>query len=121
MIQALVVDDVRAMVDGICRMLALLDIQAAPAYGSRAAIIQLNENTPDVVFLDLNMPGLGGTDVISYMQREPRLAEVPVIVVTSDDQAETAERVRTLGARDLLVKPVKFEDLEAVLRKIGLL
>jgi CheY-like chemotaxis protein len=121
MIQALVVDDVRAMVDGICRMLALLDIQAAPAYGSRAAIIQLNENTPDVVFLDLNMPGLGGMDVISYMQREPRLAEVPVIVVTSDDQAETAERVRTLGARDLLVKPVKFEDLEAVLRKIGLL
>jgi CheY-like chemotaxis protein len=121
MVQALVVDDVRAMVDGICRMLALLDIQAAPAYGSRAAIIHLNDSTPDVVFMDLNMPGLGGIDVISYMQREPRLAKVPVIVVTSDDQPETAERVRILGARDLLVKPVQVEDLESVLRKIGLL
>jgi chemosensory pili system protein ChpA (sensor histidine kinase/response regulator) len=120
MTQALVVDDVRAMVDGICNMLTLLGIQSAPAYGSRAAIIYLNEHTPDVVFMDLNMPGLGGMDVISYMQREPRLAEVPIIVVTSDDQPETAERAKALGAQDLLVKPVKYEDLEATLIKIKL-
>ncbi len=121
MVKALVVDDVRAMVDGICRMLSLLDIHAEPAYGARAAIIYLNEYTPDVVFMDLNMPGLGGLDVISYMGREPRLAAVPVIVVTSDDQPETAEQVLALGARALLVKPVKFDDLEAVLKKIGLI
>jgi len=102
-------------------MLSLLDIQADPAYGARAAIIYLNEDTPDVVFMDLNMPGLGGLDVISYRGREPRLAAVPVIVVTSDDQPETAEQVLALGARALLVKPVKFDDLEAVLKKIGLI
>ena len=121
MVKALVVDDVRAMVDGICRMLTLLDIQADPAYGSRAAIIYLNGQTPDVVLMDLNMPGLGGMDVISYMTREPHLADVPVIVVTSDDQPETAERVRALGARALLIKPVKFDDLETALKKIGLI
>ncbi len=118
---ALVVDDVRAMVDGICKMLTLLGIQSTPAYGSRAAIIYLNENTPDVVFMDLNMPGLGGMDVISYMQREPRLAEVPIIVVTSDDQPETAERAKNLGAQAFLVKPVKYEDLEVTLKNINLI
>lgn len=118
MIQALVVDDVREMADGLCRMLALLDVKAEAAYGARAAIIYLNENSPDVVFMDLNMPGLGGMDVISYMQREPRLAGVPVIVVTSDDQPQTAERARALGVRDLLVKPVQCESIEAVLHKI---
>ena len=121
MIKALVVDDVRAIVDGICQMLELLRIQTEPAYGARAAITLMNQYTPDVVFLDLNMPGLGGMDVISYMTREPRLAFVPVIVVTSDDQPETAERVRALGARALLVKPVKLDELEAVLRKTGLI
>jgi len=121
MTYALVVDDVRAMVDGIIRMLTLLGIQSAPAYGSRAAILYLNDNTPDVVFMDLNMPGLGGMDVISYMQREPRLAKVPIIVVTSDDQPETADRAKALGARALLVKPVKYEDLEATLKTISLI
>ena len=121
MIQALVVDDVRQMVDSLCQMLALLDVQAAPAYGARAAIEILNENTPDVVFMDLNMPGLGGMDVIRYMQREPRLAAVPVIVVTSDDQPLTAQRTQALGVRTLLVKPVQVDSIEAALKKIGLL
>ena len=120
MITALVVDDVRSMVDSMCRMLSLLEVQAVPAYGSRSAITYLNDNTPTVVFMDLNMPGLGGMDVISYMQREPRLATVPVIVVTSDDQPQTAERAKALGARDLLVKPVQMDDLEAVLKKFNL-
>jgi CheY-like chemotaxis protein len=120
MIQALVVDDVREMVDSLCRMLTLLAVQATPAYGSRAAILILNDNHPDVVFMDLSMPGLGGMDVISYMQREPRLAEVPVVVVTSDDQPETADHARALGVRGLLIKPVRFEDLESILKQIGL-
>jgi CheY-like chemotaxis protein len=121
MISALVVDDTHEMADSLCRMLSLLDVQAKPAYGSRAGIMYLNDNTPQIVFMDINMPGLGGMDVISYMNREPRLAEVPVVVVTSDDQPETAERARALGAREIIIKPATIEGLELVLRKIGLI
>ena len=60
-------------------------------------------------------------DVIKYMQREPRLAAVPVIVITSDDQPQTAARAHSLGVRALLVKPVQIDNIESVLRKIGLL
>lgn len=121
MTQALVVDDIRQMVDSLCQMLALLNVPAIPAYGARAAIEILNECTPDVVFMDLNMPGLGGMDVIRYMQREPRLAAVPVIVVTSDDQPVTAQRAKALGVAALLVKPVQMDGIESALKKIGLL
>ena len=121
MIHALVVDDMRDMADSLCRMLALMDLQATPVYSSRAAIIFMNEQTPEIVFMDLNMPGMGGMEVISYMQREPRLAEVPVIVVTSDDQPQTAQQARDLGAREILVKPVRYEDIEKVLNRIDLL
>ena len=121
MIQALVVDDMRDMADSLCRMLTLMNFQATPVYSSRAAILFLNEQTPEIVFMDLNMPGMGGMEVISYMQREPRLAEVPVVVVTSDDQPQTAKRAWDLGVRGILVKPVKYEEIEQELKKLGLL
>ena len=121
MIHALVVDDMRDMADSLCRMLSLMDFQATPVYSSRAAILFMNEQTPEIVFMDLNMPGMGGMEVISYMQREPRLAEVPVVVVTSDDQPQTAQRAWDLGVREILVKPVQYEVIEQVLKKLGLL
>jgi CheY-like chemotaxis protein len=53
-------------------MLQLLEIQARPAYGVRAGLLALNEAVPDVVFLDLNMPGLSGFEVLAYLRRDPR-------------------------------------------------
>jgi len=118
---ALVVDDAREMADSFCRMLTLLDIQAYAAYGSRAALVSLNEKAPDIVFVDLNMPGLGGFEVIGYLRRDPRLETIPIFVVTSDDQEETAEKAKQLGALDILIKPVSFETVEAALKKAKLL
>ncbi|NIW45224.1 MAG: response regulator, partial [candidate division Zixibacteria bacterium] len=67
-------------------MLKFFDIEGQATYGARSALTTLKNMTPSVVFLDLNMPGLTGFDVLSYLRREPRLSQVPVIVVTSDDQ-----------------------------------
>ena len=121
MIQALVVDDVRQTADSLCQMLSLLDIAARPAYGAKPALLALNEMVPDVVFLDVNMPGLGGFEVLTYMRREPRLYRVPVVVVTSDDQPETAEKMLEAGAAQVLIKPASFETIEGALQATGLI
>ncbi len=120
MIRALVIDDVRQMADSLCQMLSLLDVQAYPAYGVRAGLLALNEFKPDVIFLDLNMPGLSGFDVLAYVHRDPRLADIPMVVVTSDDEKLTRERALEGGALDLIVKPASFESIEAALRAAGL-
>ncbi len=117
MINAMVIDDNRITADSLCRLLTLLDIHTHPAYGPRAAMLALEEQTPDVVFVDINMPGIDGFEVISFLRREPRLSKIPIIVVTSDDQPETAKRAKDTGAIDVIIKPVMFDSIESALEK----
>jgi len=121
MTTALVIDDNKQTTDALVHMLRFWDIAARPALGPGAAMTILREDTPDIVFLDLNMPGVNGFEILSYLRREPRLAGVPVIVVTSDDQPETGERALKEGARVVVLKPVMLDILEAALKKIGML
>lgn len=120
MIQALVIDDNRSTADSMVRVLKALGIQARPAYGPGPAMAILRAEAPRVIFLDINMPGVTGFDILSFVSREPRLANVPVIVCTSDDQPQTRANAMQGGARDFLVKPVTVDALEQSLKKIGL-
>jgi CheY-like chemotaxis protein len=101
-------------------MLELLGVTARAAYGPRAAILHIERAVPDVVFLDINMPGVTGFDLMTYLRRDPRLEKVYMVVITSDDQPETAQRALDTGALTTLIKPIDVERLEVVLRKIGL-
>ncbi len=120
MASALVIEDNRQMADSLCQMLDLLGVKARPAYGPRAAILSMSERVPDVIFTDINLPGVNGFEIIAYLRRLPQLAQVPIVIVTSDDQPETARRAREIGAQDLLIKPVSFEMLEKVLSDLKL-
>jgi CheY-like chemotaxis protein len=81
----------------------------------------LSEVTPNIVFLDINMPGANGFEVLAYLRREPRLVGVPVIIVTSDDQPETTQRAIAGGASAVVLKPVMVTILEGALKKAGIL
>lgn len=118
---ALVIDDNREMADSLCDILKMLGLEAYPVYGSRTAIMALSKKIPDVVFLDINMPGVSGFEVLSFMARDPRLQDVPVFVITSDDQPQTAEKARKTGALMTIVKPPTLGALENALKKVGLL
>ncbi len=119
--EALVVDDNRTTANSICRMLELLGVNARAAYGPRAAILHVERFIPDVVFLDINMPGVTGFDLMTYLRRDPRLENVHMVVITSDDQPETARRAIDTGALITLIKPIDMERLERVLSKIGMI
>jgi CheY-like chemotaxis protein len=118
---ALVIDDNRQTADSLCQMLSFLDMEVLPSYGPRAAILALKESTPSIIFLDLNLPGIDGFEIMAYLRREPRFASVPVVVVTSDDQPETAVKARRTGALLVMVKPVTLESLERVLHTAKLI
>jgi chemosensory pili system protein ChpA (sensor histidine kinase/response regulator) len=117
----LVVDDNHNMADLLKKMVEIHELEARAAYGARAALEVLKTETPVALFVDLNMPGLTGFDVIGYMRNEPRLADVPVIVVTSDDQPETRQRVREIGAKQFVVKPIAMDQVDTILSGLGLI
>jgi len=121
MISALVIDDHRDAADTVCRMLELLDVTARPAYGPREAMLLLKDYSPDIVFLDINMPGVDGFEVMSYLRRFPDMQNTPIVFVTSDDQPETAGRVRKTGALLIIIKPATVDSLEGALKKAGLI
>jgi CheY-like chemotaxis protein len=121
MISALVIDDNTETADSLCQLLSLLDIDAQPAYGPRAALEFLLRQVPDLVLLDLNMPGVNGLEVLGYLRREPRLMDVPVIVVTAEDERLVLQRVLRKGATAVIIKPASIEELETVLRKVKLI
>ena len=114
--RALIVDDNRQIADSLAQMLEFFDIKPVLAYGALAGLQSLNDFVPSIVFLDLNMPGLTGFDVLKFVKREPRLDGVPVIVVTSDDQPESAQRAMEIGASAYVIKPITLDVLEETLQ-----
>ena len=118
---ALVVDDNREMADGLAQILDLLGVQAEVAYGARTGMMILQKRTPDVIFLDVNMPGVNGFEVLAYYRRLPQFKDIPVIIVTSDDQPETAQKARDTGVLALIVKPTSVDDIEHALQIAGVL
>ncbi len=118
---ALVIDDNRQTAEALIQMLSIWDITGRLALGPTAALSILGKEAPKVVFLDINMPGVNGFEVLAYLRRDPRFMHVPVIIVTSDDQPETAKKALREGASSVVLKPVMMDILETALKKIGIL
>jgi CheY-like chemotaxis protein len=118
--EGLIIDDNRQTADALRQMLELLDLPARVAYGSSPALTALGKIIPRFVCLDINMPGLDGTEVLAFIRRDPRLRNVPVIVITSDDQPETRQHVMSAGAQAMLIKPATIDALEGALKKAGI-
>src|SRR5690349_12242379 len=109
MIEGLIIDDNRTTADALGQMLAVLGFKTRLAYGSNAAMSILGTGfIPTFICLDINMPGVNGTEILAYLRREPRLIPVPVFVITSDDQPETRRKVIKLGANAMIIKPAKI-------------
>lgn len=122
MAEALIIDDNRSTADALKQMLAVFGLQARVAYGSSPAMKMLAGGfLPRFVFLDINMPGVDGTEILAYLRREPKLIPVPVFIVTSDDQPETRRKVMKLGATAIILKPATIDVLESALKKAKIL
>lgn len=122
MTEALIIDDNRSTADALSQMLTVLGFKSRMAYGSSAAMSILGSGfMPQFIFLDLNMPGVAGTEILAFLRREPRLMRVPVVVITSDDQPETRTKVLRLGAMAIVIKPATIESLETALIKSKIL
>ena len=119
--EGLIIDDNRQTADALQQMLEILDLPARVAYGSSPALVMLRNLIPSFVCLDINMPGVDGTEVLAYIRREPRLMKVPVVVITSDDQPETRQHMLKGGAQAILIKPATLDSLEAAFKKAGVL
>ena len=116
--QALIVDDSRSASSALADLLTLLDFEATIANGSRDAVEKLASLTPDLIILDVNMPGVTGLEVAAFVRREPRTAHVPIIIVSGATQPVSVVRQIREGGYKFLAKPVTSEALEEALKEV---
>ena len=84
------------------------------ATGGREALQAVEQEVPDLILLDLMMPGVSGFDVCEMLHANERTARIPIIIVTALDQLPVKERILSLGADEFLTKPI--QGLEVVAR-----
>jgi DNA-binding response OmpR family regulator len=118
--RVLVVDDERHIVDFVVMGLEGRGMEVKGALDGPAALKDLEGFRPDVVVLDLMLPGLSGLEVC---RRTRAKSDVPILILSARDEVEDRVDGLNLGADDYLVKPFAFEELAArvvaLLRRSG--
>jgi DNA-binding response OmpR family regulator len=77
------------------------------------ALDQVDRVAPDIIVLDLNLPGLDGYGVLAKLRSRPTTQDIPVIVLTAKGDEDNEVRVFELGADDFLTKPFRARALSA--------
>lgn len=105
-LSVLVVDDYAENLEFVAAVLADLDVDVLKASSGAEAIRMAFANPPDLILLDIMMPGLDGFEVCRVLKKNPVLDDVPIIFLTADgDFHREIEGLRT-GADDFLTKPI---------------
>ena len=119
MATAWVVDDDREMCEAMGLMLRLLGYTPRAFFGARsAAKALLAGERPDLILLDLNMPEVGGDDLLEFIRSRRRWQDIPVVMLTSEFAETEQARLLQLGANGYLTKPVTLEELQAMLAQL---
>jgi diguanylate cyclase (GGDEF)-like protein len=112
---ALIIEDDRDIVALFRHVLDLAGYRTEIVLHGRVAVEYLAKSRPDIVLLDLGLPGVSGAEILVMMREDPRLKDVPVVVITAH-----AHLVETLPVSPqlVLIKPVNIEQLSNLILRI---
>ncbi len=114
----LIVDDVRAIVEQEKEILAPLDVQILTSEHGTEALKLITQEKPDIVLLDLMLPGMNGDTICKFIKARPELSHTSVVMVTARDDERELQRCFASGCDAYVTKPIDTEDL---LNKIQIL
>lgn len=103
--RVLVIDDKQSNRDLLCSMLRREGLLGEEAASAAEALDRLESNTYDLILLDLVMPEVTGYDLLLQLKASPRWQRLPVLIISGDNEVESAIRCIEVGAEDFLMKP----------------
>jgi DNA-binding NtrC family response regulator len=114
-LKVLIVDDEIAFANTLAQRLLMRDMQVGTACDGEQALLKVTSEKPDVIVLDLNMPGMHGMEVLKKVKN--LYPDIQVIVLTGHGTEKDAEEARRLGGFDFLNKPADIDQLASTIRK----
>jgi len=109
-IKVLLIDDEVALANTLAQRLKMRDFKVGTAYDGEQALSKLKEEEPDVIVLDLKMPGMHGMEVLQEIKKAH--PDIQVIILTGHGTDKDEEDAKRLGGFDFLKKPTDIETLE---------
>jgi len=100
----LIIEDDKFLRELIAQKLSKENFGVSEAIDGEEGIKKIKEEKPDLILLDLILPGIDGFEVLSRMKEDPALTSIPVIILSNLGQKEDVERGLKLGAVDYLIK-----------------
>lgn len=116
--RVLVVDDEPPVANALARMISKDGYDVEIAEDGARSLVSIANKLPDVILLDLMLPGLTGLEVCQRLKRELRTRLIPVILITGADERENRIRGLEAGADDFLAKPVDQRELLVRVRSL---
>jgi len=114
-IKVLLVDDEKAFVDTLAQRLSMRELIVDKVYDGEQALTYIKKMDPDVIVLDLKMPGLHGIEVLREIKKIKH--EIQVIILTGHGTDKDEEEARKLGGFDFLRKPADIDLLVAKIKE----
>jgi len=117
--RVLVIDDSATIVALLKRMLQQNRYEVLEAFDAETGIEIARREVPDLIFLDIVLPGMDGFNALRTLRRDPVTKEVPIIMISGNAQATEQFYVQRIGADDFMKKPFSraevFDRIEALL------
>ena len=110
-IKVLVVDDSRTVVHGLRSVLEQDGYYVMEAYDGMTAIELAKAHQPDIILMDVIMPGLNGFQATRKIRKDPATHSIPIIIISATEQPTEQFWLTKLGANDFLGKPIVRGDL----------
>jgi len=114
----LVVDDEKDIVELVAYNLEREGYQIAKAYDGHQALRYIRENQPDLVILDLMLPGISGLEICRLIRKKPETEGLPIIMLTAKSDSVDKIMGLEIGADDYLTKPFNVRELLARVRAV---
>ena len=118
----MVVEDEEMLLSAIVNKLKLAGKQVIACVSGEKALEALStqDRLPDVIWLDYYLKGMNGMEFMGKLKADPKLANIPVMVVTNSASAEKASKLMAMGVRRYLLKAEsKLKDLIQVVNEVG--
>lgn len=119
MAHILIVDDSPTVLMSMAGLLKRFGHTTTSAASAEEAVAKLpSMETPRMVITDFHMPGKNGAELIGHLRKQPALRFTPMLVLTTDSQADRRNQAKAAGATGWLTKPVDHRQIEGMLQKM---
>jgi two-component system chemotaxis response regulator CheY len=117
--EVLVVDDSQTIRREIAKALEPAGFEVVEAGDGVSGLERAGEREFALIILDVNMPRMNGMEMLDHLKADPKTADIPVIMLTTEAEQTTIERARKAGAKGWLIKPVPMAHIVSTVQALA--